>query len=251
MSYSFQLGRTFRTIGSLYVTTFSRFALLAVIAFAVAAVVACILAGLLFLDGSIRQMFDTSMSSTILLLVAAMLPLAFLHAAITYGTMEQLRGHEPDLRELIENGLANLFSALRVLILFGLCVGLGLLLLFVPGLFAATVFWVALPAEAEERGGALASMGRSFELTSGYSWPVFAVVFAVIAAFLLAYQFIAILALLIGAGGGTWFGFAATIVILLISWVAFVLPLPIAAAVSYQALRFAKEGGSDEEFAVA
>lgn len=242
MSYSFHLGRILETIGTLYLTTFSRFALLAVIAFVPTALTTCLFAWFFFVGGSVGQVFDMSMSSVALLVAASIAPLSFLYAAVTYGTLEELRGRQPDLRELIENGLALFLPMLGALSLFGLCVGLGLVVLVVPGVFAASVFWVALPAATEERCGALASLGRSFELTSGNSWSIFAIVFLLTGGCAVVYQFIALFGVVIGAGGDSWFGTVGTVLTMLMYWVAIALPMPIAAAVSYQAIRASKEG---------
>lgn len=52
-------------------------------------------------------------------------------------------------------------------------VGLGLLLLIVPGLYLLTRWSVTAPALVVERGGVIASLRRSRELVQGHGWPVF------------------------------------------------------------------------------
>jgi hypothetical protein len=61
-------------------------------------------------------------------------------------------------------------------ILAGLGVGIGLLLLIVPGLFLLTIWAVIAPVIVIERKGALESFGRSRELVRGSGWQVFGVI---------------------------------------------------------------------------
>ena len=61
-------------------------------------------------------------------------------------------------------------------ILAGIAVGVGLLLLIVPGLFLLTIWAVLAPVIVIERKDALSSFGRSRELVRGHGWQVFSVI---------------------------------------------------------------------------
>src|SRR5215204_938894 len=61
-------------------------------------------------------------------------------------------------------------------ILAGIAIGLGLLLLIVPGLFLLTIWAVLAPVIVIERRDALSSFGRSRELVRGHGWQVFGVI---------------------------------------------------------------------------
>lgn len=61
-------------------------------------------------------------------------------------------------------------------ILAGLGVGVGFLLLIVPGLILMTIWAVIAPVIVVERSGVFAAFGRSHDLVSGQGWRVFAVV---------------------------------------------------------------------------
>jgi hypothetical protein len=61
-------------------------------------------------------------------------------------------------------------------ILYAIGVGIGLVLLIVPGLFLLTMWAVIAPAIVIENKSVIESFGRSRELTNGYRWPVFGVV---------------------------------------------------------------------------
>jgi hypothetical protein len=115
----------------------------------------------------------------------ALLPLAFLVGTIA-GTLYQgmvvnlVRDVQDGRRdssvgELIRSGLPVLLPLIGAGILAAIGIGLGLLLLVVPGLFLATIWAVIAPAIVVERRGVFEAFGRSRELVRGNGWPVFGV----------------------------------------------------------------------------
>ena len=58
-------------------------------------------------------------------------------------------------------------------LLYGIAVGIGFILLIVPGCILLTIWAVIAPAIVIEKQDAMASFGRSRELVRGYGWPVF------------------------------------------------------------------------------
>jgi hypothetical protein len=71
-------------------------------------------------------------------------------------------------------------------ILAALGIGIGLLLLIVPGLYLMTIWSLIIPVIVLEDARALESFGRSQRLVSGYGWNVFGVIvltFLILAAF--------------------------------------------------------------------
>ena len=61
-------------------------------------------------------------------------------------------------------------------ILAGIAIGIGLLLLIVPGLFLLTIWAVLAPVIVIERRDAMGAFGRSRELVRGNGWQVFGVI---------------------------------------------------------------------------
>jgi hypothetical protein len=78
-----------------------------------------------------------------------------------------------------------------VSILFGIALGIGFVLLIVPGLILMVIWSVVAPVTVLERPGAFAAFGRSRELVRGNGWNVFGVILLV---------FLTVAVISIGAG---------------------------------------------------
>jgi lipid-A-disaccharide synthase-like uncharacterized protein len=83
---------------------------------------------------------------------------------------------------------------LTVSILIGLGVGIGFVLLIIPGLILIVIWSVVAPVVVVERPGVFAAFGRSRALVRGNGWNVFAVIVLV---------FLAVAAVSVGAGLAT------------------------------------------------
>ncbi|MGE0422821.1 MAG: hypothetical protein AB7O88_11180 [Reyranellaceae bacterium] len=94
---------------------------------------------------------------------------------LIYGTVQSLRGTKVGIGECLSQGIIRRPAAIGVAILAGLGIGLGMILLIVPGLFLMTMWAVAIPAAVIERSGVGASFTRSSNLTEGRRWRVFGV----------------------------------------------------------------------------
>ena len=84
-------------------------------------------------------------------------------------------------------------------ILLGIGVGIGFILIIIPGLFLLTIWSVAAPSLVIERKGVFAAFGRSRELVRGHGWQVFGVILVVFALSII----VSIIAAILASGLGT------------------------------------------------
>src|SRR3954470_1185321 len=89
---------------------------------------------------------------------------------------------------------------LVVSLLAGLGIGIGFLLLIVPGLFLLTIWAVVAPVCVLERPGIFAAFGRSRELVGGHGWAVFGTLILIFLIVLTAGVIAAVLGAAIGGG---------------------------------------------------
>lgn len=107
-------------------------------------------------------------------------------------------GTEPSVGALFRAVSPVAGPLLLVSLLAGIGIGIGFLLLIVPGLILLTIWAVVAPVVVLERTGVLESFGRSRALVRGNGWPVFWTLLQLFLLLLVA----AIVAVLATAGAG-------------------------------------------------
>ena len=80
------------------------------------------------------------------------------------------------LSETIGRVWPRLWTVVGAAVLAGIAIGIGFILLIVPGLYLITIWSVIIPAVVLEQRGVIESFGRSRELVRGYGWTVFGVI---------------------------------------------------------------------------
>lgn len=100
-------------------------------------------------------------------------------AMILYATFQALRGRAVRIGESMAIGLRRFVPVVIASLAAAVAEGVGLLLLVVPGLIAMVMFAVAEPAIVVERLGPFEGLSRSIELTRGYRWSIFGLLFVV------------------------------------------------------------------------
>ncbi len=93
--------------------------------------------------------------------------------AVIYGVVQDLRGRTFSVAESIQIALRRLLPMTGVAICTAIAIVFGCILLIVPGIMLACMYYVAMPACVAERAGVFESMSRSRFLTKGYRWQVF------------------------------------------------------------------------------
>lgn len=111
-------------------------------------------------------------------------------AGLTQGALTSLivaeaQGHRASFRDGLVAVLAVCGAVAMLSLVSSIAIGLGLLLLIVPGAILYVIWSVATPVLVAERRGVFGSLGRSRALTKGARWPVFAIVLILMAIYVL------------------------------------------------------------------
>jgi hypothetical protein len=105
------------------------------------------------------------------------------------------------VRDLARSVQPVFWSLAAVSILFGIAVGIGFVLLVIPGLILMVIWSVVAPVTVLERPGVFAAFGRSRELVRGNGWAVFGVLALVFLSVVVVSVAASLLAASLGAVG--------------------------------------------------
>lgn len=186
--------------------------------------------------------------STIALALLSVFFNYLLAAAVSYATVTDLGGGRPTIGAALAVGMRYALPLLGLAIVSGLGIYFGLLLLVVPGIIWGLMWSVATPAMVAEGLGISESLGRSRVLTKGWRGSIFLLLFVV---FVLIFVPVVLTPLLTGAvtaGSPGASLSAATLIIALLTTLAYVVFSAIIAAI-YVELRTIKEGATHESLA--
>src|SRR6476661_5495812 len=113
----------------------------------------------------------------LLLLLALGFVTAFIYQGLVVRSVEDLQDGQRDfsIGELFRSVLPVLGMLIVVGIVGGIAIGIGFLLLIVPGVILVTIWAVVAPAVVIE-GNGFDAFGRSYQLTRGNFWQVLAVI---------------------------------------------------------------------------
>src|ERR1044072_6680657 len=133
----------------------------------------------------------------ILSLASALLGLAisaFVQGMLTKATIAESEGRKAQFAECSRAALTIALPLIGLSILLAIGVGIGFILLIVPGVMLYVAWSVAAPALVEERRGGFPSFGRSRELTKGARWKIF----GILVVLMIAYYLLAVVAAAVG-----------------------------------------------------
>jgi hypothetical protein len=104
-----------------------------------------------------------------------------LYQGMVVGLVKDVQDGRRDssVQDLLDAAWPVVLPLIGVGILAGIAIGIGFLLLVVPGLILLTIWAVVAPVIVVERSGVFASFGRSRDLVRGNAWQVFGVIFVV------------------------------------------------------------------------
>jgi hypothetical protein len=98
---------------------------------------------------------------------------AILQGSLTRATVLNLSGEKPGFGQCLAVGVRLILPMIVIGILSAIGVGLGLVLLIVPGIILWLVWAVVTPAYVQEKIGIFQAFGRSADLTSGSRFSIF------------------------------------------------------------------------------
>ena len=89
-------------------------------------------------------------------------------------------GIAPSLTDAYRWGLSRLWKVFVVSLMSGILIGLGLILLVIPGIILIMGFEVVYPLATLENESAVGVLERSWQLTRGHRWHIFVVLFVLL-----------------------------------------------------------------------
>ncbi|MFI4936446.1 MAG: hypothetical protein ACHP7N_17695 [Caulobacterales bacterium] len=98
---------------------------------------------------------------------------AVLQGAVIHGTVSDLAGKRATFGECVGTGLRYLLPLVGIGIVSSIGVGIGVVLLIVPGVLLALAWCVAAPVQVIERRGVFGAFDRSAELTRNHRGSIF------------------------------------------------------------------------------
>jgi hypothetical protein len=164
-------------------------------------------------------------------------------AAATFIVSDSYLGHQITTGEAFARATPFLGRLVGYSFLSSLIIGLGMLMLIVPGFIFLCGFAVGAPALVlESLPSATGAMGRSWELTKGYRGKIFAVLFTTIVLLLIPTIGVGALVAIFGPGEGESAVLIASLVITAIIQILVAPFIYVAFTVLYYDLRVRKEG---------
>lgn len=106
---------------------------------------------------------------------------ATLYQGMVVGLVKDVQDGQRDssVGDLINSTWPVVLPLIGAGLLSGIAIGIGMILLVIPGLILLTIWAVIAPVIVVERSGVIAAFGRSRELVRGNGWQVFGVIFTI------------------------------------------------------------------------
>jgi hypothetical protein len=174
----FSIGRVIGDSFGVYARNFVSFTALAL----VIGIVSLLFQLLVFVPMMVSGAQDPTQLNWGLVFLGSVIPMivnALTQATIIYGTFQDLRGQRASIGDCITRGLGAIVPVIIGSILLALAVGIGFMLIVVPGLILLVMWWVYIPAIVVESKGIIGAFGRSREVTRGRRWHVFGLIMIV------------------------------------------------------------------------
>ena len=157
---------------TLFTRFFLRFFLIGLVVFAVVNLVYALLVEAISSDDA-----PAGVALAVLGLAAAVIGTTWLQGAFVYAVQDARDGTlDSTIGEVFSRVSPSIVPLFVAGLLAGIAIGVGFILLIVPGLYLLTIWAVIAPVIVIERTRALDAFGRSRELVRGHGWTVFGIV---------------------------------------------------------------------------
>jgi len=172
----------------------------------------------------------------------ALVPWSLAQSFVVYNVYQDLRGLPPHAGESLKLAFERLLPIFVLSIFEAFAIGLGFLILIIPGLFMVALLLVSMPVCVVEKLGPITSMWRSADLTKGHRGQV-------VTLFVLMMVIEIVVQVLIGTVLGVFGSWLAAVAVWLwrSSFAAF---FAVSVVVAYHQLRVIKEGVEAEAIGV-
>lgn len=131
--------------------------------------------------GAIMWIFVAGTLVTMLFTVIA-------QGALIGATMAASHGEKAGLGDCLATAFRRMLSMIGLGLVSGVALVFAAILLVVPAIILATVWYVAGPLVVVERRGVFAALGRSADLTRGERWSVFVVLLIIVGFFVVVFM---------------------------------------------------------------
>jgi hypothetical protein len=162
-------------------------------------IVAVVVVPLSFISAVAVRLFDVTVTAVIIGAAIGVIIWAILQAAMLRGAAQATIGDPVDIEASYRWGLSRFGSVLLVAVLVGIVVGVGFLLLIIPGFIFLVFLSVSEPALIVENRRGTEAMSRSWNLVRGHFWHALVVI--LVAAIITG----VIQGIISAVGGDNWF----------------------------------------------
>jgi len=183
--------------------------------------------------GNEAQYFIGTIALSVLGLVAA----AITTAIVVRIAYDSFSGRPVSIGAAISGALPHILPIAVLSFAAALAVGVGALLLIIPGLYLYAMWSVAAPAIVVERAG-FSGLGRSAALTKHYRWPIIGTLFLLGIIIIVISLIVGAIVTAIAVGGGI----IAAVILQLVLYSLMYGPFYVVIAMIYARLRELKEG---------
>lgn len=131
-------------------------------------------------------------------MIVSMVSFAILTALLTVLTSQAYLGEPVDLSVAVRRALPRVLPAVGAGLAASILMGIGFMLLIVPGIYLALRFFAITPAAVLEGRGPSAALARSGELSKGRKWNIFLTFLLVLCIYFVIFFSVGLVSALLG-----------------------------------------------------